>query len=144
MFCGTLFHYERSMVRHNQEGWKAYCEVNQIVAEAIMLEAKDDDIIWIHDFHLFLVPAFIKEKRPLLKVGFFLHIPFPSSEIFRELPQRKEILTSLVLCDQIGFHDLSYLNHFRSSVQRVLGGRHLVKRRLESIPYLLIPIISMS
>lgn len=126
LYCNNvlwpLFHYERSMVRHNQEGWKAYCEVNQIVAEAIMLEAKDDDIIWIHDFHFFLVPMFIKEKRPLLKVGFFLHIPFPSSEIFRELPQRKEILNSLVLCDQIGFHDLSYLNHFRSSVQRVLGG----------------------
>ncbi len=126
LYCNNvlwpLFHYERSMVRHNQEGWKAYCEVNKIVAEAITEEASEDDIIWIHDFHFFLVPTFIKEKRPHLKVGFFLHIPFPSSEIFRELPQRKDILNSLLLCDQIGFHDLSYLNHFRSSVQRVLGG----------------------
>lgn len=125
LYCNNvlwpLFHYERSMVRHNQEGWKSYCEVNQKVADAIMAKATDDDIIWIHDFHFFLVPSFIKEKRPHLKVGFFLHIPFPSSEIFRELPQRKEILNSLLLCDQIGFHDLSYLNHFRSSVQRVLG-----------------------
>ncbi len=126
LYCNNvlwpLFHYERGMVRHSQEGWKAYCEVNRIVAEAILNEATEDDIIWIHDFHFFLVPIFIKERRPHIKVGFFLHIPFPSSEIFRELPQRKEILNSLLMCDQIGFHDLSYLNHFRSSVQRVLGG----------------------
>ena len=116
-----LFHYEGNLVHHKQEGWNAFCKVNAIVADAIIKEAKDDDLIWIHDFHLLLVPGLIKEKRPNLKVGFFLHIPFPSSEIFRELPQRKEIINSLILCDQIGFHDLSYLNHFRSSVQRVLG-----------------------
>lgn len=116
-----LFHYERNIVKHNQEGWEAYVEVNSTVAEKIIEEARPDDIIWIHDFQLMLVPGIVKEKRPDLKVGFFLHIPFPSSEIFRELPQRKEILHSLLRCDQVGFHDLSYLNHFRSSIQRVLG-----------------------
>lgn len=116
-----LFHYERNMVRHNSEGWKAYRYVNQIVADAIIEEARAGDVIWVHDFQLMLVPGLVKEKRPELKLGFFLHIPFPSSEIFRELPQRKEILKSLLLCDQIGFHDLSYLNHFHSSMQRVLG-----------------------
>lgn len=125
LYCNNvlwpLFHYERNMVRHNLEGWKAYCDVNEMVADAIVKEAKDDDIIWVHDFQLLLVPGLVKDQRPELKVGFFLHIPFPSSEIFRELPQRKEILHSLLRCDQIGFHDLSYLNHFRSSVQRVLG-----------------------
>lgn len=125
LYCNNvlwpLFHYERNMVKHNQEGWEAYVEVNTIIAEKILEEAKDEDIIWIHDFQLMLVPGLVKEKRPELKVGFFLHIPFPSSEIFRELPQRKEILHSLLKCDQIGFHDLSYLNHFRSSLQRVLG-----------------------
>ncbi len=125
LYCNNvlwpLFHYERNMVRHSQEGWHSYVEVNQIVANAILDEAKDDDIVWVHDFQLLLVPGLVKEKRPELRVGFFLHIPFPSSEIFRELPQRKEILLSLLRCDQIGFHDLSYLNHFRSSIQRVLG-----------------------
>lgn len=125
LYCNNvlwpLFHYERNMVRHSYEGWKAYCEVNQMVADAIIEEAKKDDVLWIHDFQLLLVPGFVKEKRPDLKLGFFLHIPFPSSEIFRELPQRKEVLNSLLKCDQIGFHDLSYLNHFRSSVQRILG-----------------------
>lgn len=125
LYCNNvlwpLFHYERNMVRHNQEGWRAYREVNELVANAIVEEAKDDDIVWVHDFQLMLVPGLVKEKRKDLKVAFFLHIPFPSSEIFRELPQRVEILQSLVKCDQIGFHDLSYLNHFRSSIQRVLG-----------------------
>ena len=116
-----LFHYERSMVRHSLEGWEAYKDVNHLVAEAIIKEAKDDDTIWVHDFQLMLVPGLVKDKRPKLKIGFFLHIPFPSSEIFRELPQRKEILSSLIRCDLVGFHDLSYLNHFRSSIQRVLG-----------------------
>lgn len=116
-----LFHYERNMVRHDPKGWEAYQEVNELVAEGVLKEAKNDDIIWIHDFQLLLVPGIIKEKRPDLKLGFFLHIPFPSSEIFRELPQRKEILLSLGKCDLVGFHDLSYLNHCRSSFQRVLG-----------------------
>ncbi|MFP5385971.1 MAG: bifunctional alpha,alpha-trehalose-phosphate synthase (UDP-forming)/trehalose-phosphatase [Bacteriovoracia bacterium] len=125
LYCNNvlwpLFHYERNMVRHRSEGWKAYLEINELVAQAIIKEAKDDDIVWVHDFQLMMVPGMVKEKRPGLKLGFFLHIPFPSSEIFRELPQRKEILHSLMKCDQLGFHDLSYLNHFRSSLQRVLG-----------------------
>jgi trehalose 6-phosphate synthase/phosphatase len=125
LYCNNvlwpLFHYERNMVRHKEEGWEAYCEVNKKVAECIINVSKDDDIIWVHDFQLMLVPGLVKEKRPDLKVGFFLHIPFPSSEIFRELPQRKEILQSLLKCNHVSFHDLSYLNHFRSSVQRVLG-----------------------
>lgn len=125
LYCNNvlwpLFHYERNMVRHSEDGWNAYREVNELVAEAVISEAKSDDIIWVHDFQLLLVPGIIKDKRPDLRVSFFLHIPFPSSEIFRELPQRKEILYSLLRSDHLGFHDLSYLNHFRSSVQRVLG-----------------------
>ena len=124
-FCNNviwpLFHYESSLVDHTEQGWKCYQEINTRVAEEIIRIAHEDDIIWVHDFHFFLVPGLIKEKRPDLKIGFFLHIPFPSSEIFRELPQRKEIIKSLALCDLVGFHDLSYMNHFRSSLQRILG-----------------------
>ncbi len=116
-----LFHYERSLVQHTDHGWKSYQDVNELVANAIIEEAREGDTIWIHDFHFFLVPGLIKAKRPDLQVGFFLHIPFPSSEIFRELPQRKEILLSLIQCDLVGFHDLSYLTHFKSSLSRVLG-----------------------
>ncbi len=116
-----LFHYEQNLVHYNLESWSSYKNINQIVADHIISVSQKDDLIWVHDFHFFLVPGMIKEKRPELKVGFFLHIPFPSSEIFRELPQREEVLKSLVKADLIGFHDLSYVNHFKSSVTRVLG-----------------------
>src|SRR5690606_3284646 len=98
-----------------------YKKVNKLFAEHIAKEAKDDDLIWIHDFHLFLVPSYLKEMRPKLKIGFFLHIPFPSSEIYRELPNRREILESLLKADLVGFHDFSYLRHFASSVYSILG-----------------------
>jgi len=129
-----LFHYERSLVMHSEKGWRSYCQVNLMVAEAILKEAKDGDTVWVHDFQLMLVPGILKTKRPGLRVGFFLHIPFPSSEIFRELPQRKEILQSLIQADLIGFHDLSYMNHFRSSLQRVLGEIALPERALGVYP----------
>ncbi len=129
-----LFHYERSLVMHSEKGWKSYCQVNLMVAEAILKEAKDDDTIWVHDFQLMLVPGILKARKPNLRVGFFLHIPFPSSEIFRELPQRKEILHSLIKADLIGFHDLSYMNHFRSSLQRVLGENPMTERSLGVYP----------
>lgn len=116
-----LFHYERSMVMHSEKGWKSYQEVNRLVADSILAEVREGDTIWVHDFQLMLVPGMLKDANPNLKVGFFLHIPFPSSEIFRELPQREQILHSLVRCDLIGFHDLGYMNHFRSSLHRVLG-----------------------
>lgn len=116
-----LFHYERSMVHHSPTGWECYQKVNRIVADAIVNEARVEDSVWIHDFQLMLVPGMVKEKRPELKIGFFLHIPFPSSEIFRELPQRMEFLNSLMTCDLLGFHDLSYLTHFKSCVSRILG-----------------------
>ncbi len=129
-----LFHYERSLVMHSEKGWRSYCQVNILVAEAILREAKDGDTIWIHDFQLMLVPGLLKKKNPKLRVGFFLHIPFPSSEIFRELPQRKEILNSLIKSDLLGFHDLSYLNHFRSSLQRVLGENPMPEKSLGVYP----------
>ncbi len=125
LYCNNvlwpLFHYERNLVRHKTAGWEAYVKVNRIIADAIVERVKTDDVLWVHDFQLLLVPGFVKEKMPNLRIGFFLHIPFPSSEIFRELPEREIILKSLLSCDQIGFHDLSYLNHFRSSVHRILG-----------------------
>ena len=124
-FCNNvlwpLFHYERSAIQLSGEAWKCYLDANQLMANAILEMAKTDDTIWINDFHLFLLPGMLKSKRPELKVGFFLHIPFPVAEIYRELPQRKEILESLLTCDQLGFQDLSYLTHFKTAVDRILG-----------------------
>jgi len=89
--------------------------------ETIARDACENGTVWIHDYHLFLLPKMLRERRPDLKIGFFLHTPFPSSEIFRVLPDRQEILEGLLGCDQIGFHTYNYLRHFRSSLLRVLG-----------------------
>ncbi|MCB0404014.1 MAG: bifunctional alpha,alpha-trehalose-phosphate synthase (UDP-forming)/trehalose-phosphatase [Bdellovibrionales bacterium] len=116
-----LFHYESGLVRFRWADWAAYKRVNEMFAEKILEVANPTDLVWVHDFHLFLVADYIKRKAPHLKVGFFLHIPFPSSEIFRQLPVRNELLQALLESDLIGFHDYSYLRHFCASLQSVLG-----------------------
>src|SRR5690606_34207201 len=124
-FCNDLLwpllHYESNRTIYRDSDWQAYIKVNQLFANQIIETASKNELIWINDFHLFLSPKMIKEKRPDLKVGFFLHIPFPSSEIFRQLPHREEVLKSLLAADLIGFHDYSYLQHFTSSLMRILG-----------------------
>ena len=124
-FCNDvlwpILHYESELVRFNPQMWESYIKVNQIFSDHICKIAKKDDVLWIHDFHLFLVPKMIKKQRPDLKIGFFLHVPFPSSEIYRQLPCREEIVDSLIYADLIGFHDFSYLRHFGSCVYNLLG-----------------------
>ncbi|HVK60082.1 MAG TPA: bifunctional alpha,alpha-trehalose-phosphate synthase (UDP-forming)/trehalose-phosphatase [Bdellovibrionales bacterium] len=116
-----LLHYQPELVSFDKSSWEDYKTVNEKFAEAIAQEAQDDDLIWIHDFHLFMVPKFLRKLRPKLKIGFFLHVPFPTSEVFRQLPVREQILDSLLECDLVGFHDYSYLQHFGSSLLRLLG-----------------------
>lgn len=123
-FCNgvlwPLFHYETEAVNFCNENWQAYQAVNDIFADIICKHIEPGGAVWVHDFHLFLLPGLLK-KRKDLKVGFFLHVPFPSSEIYRQLPVRREILESLLADDLIGFHDYSYLQHFSSSVYNIMG-----------------------
>ncbi|WP_350288148.1 bifunctional alpha,alpha-trehalose-phosphate synthase (UDP-forming)/trehalose-phosphatase [uncultured Croceitalea sp.] len=116
-----LFHYFLEYSEFELGFWESYKEVNQKFADAILEKTNDDDIIWIHDYQLMLVPKMVKEKRPKATIGFFLHIPFPSYEIFRTLPWREEVLTGLLGADLIGFHTYDYERHFLSSVRRLLG-----------------------
>lgn len=124
-FCNDalwpILHYETDSVKFRPENWKDYQKVNEIFAKHINKVAKKDDIIWVHDYQLFLVPKLLKELNPQLKIGFFLHVPFPSSEIWRQIPCRNEILDSLIHADLVGFHDFAYLRHFVSSVYNLLG-----------------------
>jgi trehalose 6-phosphate synthase/phosphatase len=124
-FCNDvlwpMLHYQTELVDFDIQHWNAYKQVNEMIAKEIAQTAKADDLIWIHDYHLFLVPKILKALRPDLKIGFFLHVPFPSSEIFRQLPVREEILDSLLHADLVGFHDYSYLRHFGSCLLRILG-----------------------
>ncbi len=116
-----LFHYFMEYAEFELEFWESYKRVNQKFADAILEKSGDGDIIWIHDYQLLLVPQMVREKRPDTSIGFFLHIPFPSYEIFRTLPWREEILEGLLGSDLIGFHTYDYERHFLSSVRRLLG-----------------------
>lgn len=115
-----LFHYFLEYSEFELENWKTYRAVNQKFADAVLEKADEEDTIWVHDYQLMLVPQMVREKRPKISIGFFLHIPFPSFEIFRTLPWRDEILQGLLGSDLIGFHTYDYERHFLSSVRRLL------------------------
>lgn len=127
-FCNEtiwpLFHYFVQFALYEKDYWKAYKRVNEAFCDEIMEIADPEDIIWIHDYHLMVLPKLLKEKLPGAKIGFFLHIPFPSSEIFRLIPWCKDILEGLLGADLIGFHIFDYVRHFLESVRRVLGYEH--------------------
>lgn len=116
-----LFHYFLEYSEFELEFWNSYKAVNQKFADAIIEKSNEGDTIWVHDYQLMLVPQMVREKRPNTSIGFFLHIPFPSYEIFRTLPWREEILKGLLGSDLIGFHTYDYERHFLSSVRRLLG-----------------------
>jgi len=116
-----LFHYLTFYTVYREDLWQAYEQVNEAFSKAIMEVAQPDDIIWIHDYHLMLLPRLLREKFPRASIGFFLHIPFPSFEIFRLLPWRKEILEGLLGADLVGFHTYEYMRHFLASLHRLLG-----------------------
>ena len=116
-----LFHYFLEYTEFELDFWNTYKAVNQKFADAILEKADDNDIIWVHDYQLMLVPQMVKEKRHNATIGFFLHIPFPSYEIFRTMPWREEVLEGLLGADLIGFHTYDYERHFLSSVRRLLG-----------------------
>lgn len=115
-----LFHYFLQYSVFNEKQWKSYRDVNSKFANEILNYSNPDDLIWIHDYHLMLLPTLLREKNSELTIGFFLHIPFPSYEIFRTLPCREEILEGLLGADVIGFHTFDYQQHFLNCVARLL------------------------
>lgn len=124
-FCNDvlwpLFHYQSERVQFRHDDWKTYQMVNRHFAEHINRIARPGDLIWIHDFQLCLVPQYLKELNPNLVIGWFLHVPFPSSELYVELPVREEILNGILSADLVGFQDYAYVRHFCTSVQRCFG-----------------------
>ncbi|KAL7133047.1 hypothetical protein ABFS83_12G115100 [Erythranthe nasuta] len=129
-----LFHYMLPMCpdhgdRFDRQLWQAYVSVNMIFADKVMEVANpEDDFIWIHDYHLMVLPTFLRKRYNRVKLGFFLHSPFPSSEIYRTLPVRDEILKGLLNSDLIGFHTFDYARHFLSCCGRMLGLDYESKR----------------
>lgn len=119
------FHYFTQFSIYNQAFWESYVKVNQKYCTEILKHARSGDTIWIHDYHLLLLPSLLRQKLKKCQIGFFLHIPFPSYEIFRQIPWHAEILHGLIGADLIGFHTYDYLQYFLDSLSRVLGLNHL-------------------
>ncbi|KAL7240992.1 hypothetical protein ACSBR2_006591 [Camellia fascicularis] len=129
-----LFHYMLPMCpdhgdRFDRQLWQAYVSANKIFSDKVMeVINPDDDYIWVHDYHLMVLPTFLRKRFNRVKLGFFLHSPFPSSEIYRTLPVRDEILKGLLNCDLIGFQTFDYARHFLSCCSRMLGLDYESKR----------------
>ncbi|PLB51733.1 putative alpha,alpha-trehalose-phosphate synthase subunit Tps2 [Aspergillus steynii IBT 23096] len=119
-----LLHYKQhgpTDGRSERKWWADYVRMNRLFADRIAQEYREGDIVWIHDYHLFLLPSMLRQRIPNIYIGFFLHAPFPSSEFMRCLAKRKEVLTGVLSANMLGFQTFSYSRHFSSCCTRVLG-----------------------
>lgn len=136
-----LFHYMLPLSpdlggRFDRSLWQAYVSVNKIFADKVMeVISPDDDFVWVHDYHLMVLPTFLRKRFNRVKLGFFLHSPFPSSEIYRTLPVRDDLLKALLNADLIGFHTFDYARHFLSCCSRMLGISYQSKRGYIGLEY---------
>ncbi|KAI9197114.1 glycosyltransferase family 20-domain-containing protein [Polychytrium aggregatum] len=128
-FCKQVlwkpFHYQLPDYPKGQAyeelSWRQYVSVNRKFAETIAEVYRPGDVVWINDYHLMLVPSMLRKLVPQAIIGFFLHIPFPSSEIFRCLHVRKHILEGMLGADLIGFQTHSFMRHFLNTCTRLLA-----------------------
>ncbi len=118
-----LFHYFPSLVQYPASYYEAYVQMNKKFCKELLPMLRPDDIIWIHDYQLMLLPQMLRQLRPDAMIGFFLHIPFPSYEIYRLLPNewKKSLLQGVIGADLVGFHTHDYVQHFIQSVRMILG-----------------------
>ncbi|KAJ6836174.1 putative alpha,alpha-trehalose-phosphate synthase [UDP-forming] 6 [Iris pallida] len=122
--------------RFDRSLWQAYVSVNKIFADKVMeVVSPDEDLVWVHDYHLMVLPTFLRKRFNRLKLGFFLHSPFPSSEIYRTLPVRDELLRALLNADLVGFHTFDYARHFLSCCSRMLGLAYKSQRGYIGLEY---------
>ncbi|KAK1324388.1 Alpha,alpha-trehalose-phosphate synthase [UDP-forming] 1 [Acorus calamus] len=123
-----LFHYlglpqedRLATTRSFQSQFDAYKRANKMFADVVIKHYEEGDVVWCHDYHLMFLPKCLKEHDASIKVGWFLHTPFPSSEIHRTLPSRSDLLRSVLAADLVGFHTYDYARHFVSACTRILG-----------------------
>jgi trehalose 6-phosphate synthase/phosphatase len=137
-----LFHSFTSRLQFDPECWEAYIEANRRFCAAVINEFQPGDRIWVHDYQLMLLPGMLRERLPDAAIGFFLHIPFPDSDIFAILPRGEEVMAGLLGADLLSFHTHLHLQHFRQSLRRLLGTESTVDRlevpgrevRLQALP----------
>ncbi|MDF7663073.1 bifunctional alpha,alpha-trehalose-phosphate synthase (UDP-forming)/trehalose-phosphatase [Bifidobacterium sp. ESL0763] len=116
-----LFHDFAHEAKFDPQTWKVYQEVNQKFAGAVASILRPDDTVWIQDYHLMLLPAMLRSRFPKLRIGWFLHIPFPSPEIFHQLPNGADLLRGLLGADLIGFHTVDFCANFMAVLRMLLG-----------------------
>ncbi|EGG25381.1 glycosyltransferase [Cavenderia fasciculata] len=116
-----LFHYLPGDLDYDDNIWNSYVEANKEFSKVVLGLLQPNDLVWVHDYHLMLLPELVRTSSPDARIGFFLHIPFPSSEIFRVLPCRKEILMGVLNSNLIGFHTYDYARHFLKACTRIVG-----------------------
>lgn len=117
-----LFHYFPSLVEFRKDYFDDYKKINQLFADTILTMYQPSDVIWVHDYQLMMVPDMLRRVLPEATIGFFLHIPFPSYEIFRLLPTewKKQLMQGMMGADLIGFHTHDYVQHFIQSAKMIL------------------------
>jgi trehalose 6-phosphate synthase/phosphatase len=126
-FCNStiwpLFHYFPTYAKFDENDWTQYVKVNEVFRDSLMKVVRPNDTIWVHDYHLMLLPRLLREAMPDVPIGFFLHTPFPSYDVFRTLPTkwRRDILEGMLGADLIGFHTIDYTQHFLRCILRILG-----------------------
>jgi trehalose 6-phosphate synthase/phosphatase len=118
-----LFHYFQEHCEFRDDDWDAYRSVNAKFARRIVEEYREGDFVWIHDYHLMLVPRMVRDEIPEARIGFFLHIPFPAPELFRIAPHSEEIRDGLLGADQLGFHTPAYAENFTRVVAQTTSHR---------------------
>jgi len=136
-----LFHYvlpmsPSSQSRFDHSLWQAYIAANKKFTDKVVeLLSPDDDFVWAHDYHLLLLPTLLRKRFHTVRIGFFLHCPFPSSEMFRAFPMRTELLRGFLNADLVGFHTFDYARHFLSCCSRMLGLEFQSKRGSIELEY---------
>ncbi len=116
-----MSHYFIERTRYLRASWQAYEAVNRRFAQAAIDRYTPGDTIWVHDYQLALVPGMLREALPDARIGFFWHIPWPSSEVFRTLPWDRQVLAGILGADLIGMHTPEYVGHFQYACRQVLG-----------------------
>lgn len=113
--------------------WDDYARMNRLFAERSCEIAASDDLIWIQDYHLMLLPQLLRERLPSASLGHFLHIPFPPAEIMAQQPHAEEILSGVLAADLLGFHVPAYMDNFIAAAEQIAGARVVSRSETEAV-----------
>ena len=140
-FLWPLMHYvlpmsPQSPARYSKSNWQGYLAANKRFADKVVeVLNPHGDFVWVHDYHLMLLPTFLRKRYNTVRCGYFLHSPFPSSEVFRTFPNRDLVLRGLLNADVVAFHTFDYARHFLSCTTRLLGLNHKTDKGALAIDY---------